>query len=773
MTEFTQPFPWPVLAAGCALAALVVVASHLWAKGSKAGRGGPIHAVLVLLRVMAMAILVVCLLDPHRVERIAHPRRVRMAVLVDTSRSMATADVPGGRLAASQAWLEALRPQLADGVELVPLSFDESVRPWTNPPPSGAAQAPAGPSSAIAAALDAVASDRSDEPLTGVLLLSDGIETTLQSPEDAARRLRRRGIPVHAVVTGTTNELRDVVVESLQVRRTAANDAPTKVRLDVRSPGFGSRDVQLQVRRGGDVIATRAARLTGQPQSLEIDFTPRGSGFQVFDVGVAPLEGEWLASNNRRRFGLDVVDPKLRVLYMEGTPQQNSSPQPEWKYLKDALQSDKRIVVKVLYRQFGNNGQVLNTVDADPETGERAWPVEHPTEGFPRTLEGLLEYDVVIHSDIKRESFSEEQLSHIAALVEQHGGGFVMIGGNSAFGRGGYHQTVLDRIIPLAMEGAYDNEARAIQLHVLSNAWTHPLIAFGASPQETRRIWTARFPTLYGFNRVERAKPAATVLAQGLGDDAILLAVQQAGRGRTMAFTSDTTRSWGRDFETLWGEPLRPNTEVTEDNCDSRHYRAFWVNAVRWLAAGKASRTNPPVQVELSQAQGSPGDPLDVTVRVLDAQRRPVAAAEVALALVNAAGSNVVARAAYDPAQRLHRARLAFPTAGTHVVNAIATVAGKRLGEDKQLLVSEVVDREMSDLRARPDVMSAIARASGGIVFDVRTNPPAAVARALAEVPPPAVELRRHPLWDRWPWLAAVLGLLCTEWSLRRWRGLA
>ena len=57
MTEFTQPFPWPVLAAGCALAALIVVASHLWPKGSKAGRGGAIRTVLVLLRIMAMAIL--------------------------------------------------------------------------------------------------------------------------------------------------------------------------------------------------------------------------------------------------------------------------------------------------------------------------------------------------------------------------------------------------------------------------------------------------------------------------------------------------------------------------------------------------------------------------------------------------------------------------------------------------------------------------------------------------------------------------------------------
>src|SRR4029078_3343581 len=113
---------------------------------------------------------------------------------------------------------------------------------------------------------------------------------------------------------------------------------------------------------------------------------------------------------------------------MEGTPQQPASPIPEWKYLKDALQSDPNIKVKTLYRQFGANGQHLNTINVDPQDGEKIYPVEHPTMGFPRTRAGLLKYVVVIHSDIKKESFSAAKLDNMARLVEQDGGGFVMIG---------------------------------------------------------------------------------------------------------------------------------------------------------------------------------------------------------------------------------------------------------------------------------------------------------------------------------------------------------
>jgi uncharacterized membrane protein len=766
MTEYTYPPDWRWLAGGGLLILAVVALSYAYARG----RGGPaVRLVGTLLRALALALLAYCLLDPHHVDKLLHPHRVRLAVLFDGSRSMATTDVPNGRLAAARAWTDRhLFQGLGPDVEVLPLVFSDIVRPATN----RSALTTTGQVSALAQALDTVLATPGEEPLTGVVLVSDGIETTPQAPEGVARQYRRRGIPIHTLTAGTTNELRDIVLEQVQVRRSTANDAPTKVALQVRAPGFAGTNVLVQIRRGRDTFAARTVKLTGASQPVELEFTPRGTGFQVFEVAISPQPGEWLAANNQRKFGLEVIDPTLRVLYMEGTPQQSSSPQPEWKYLKDALQSDPNIKVKVLYRQLGNNGQFLKTVDADPTTGERAYPVEHPTHGFPKTLEGLLAYDVVIHSDIRRESFQPEQLDNLAKLVEVHGGGFVMIGGNSAFGRGGYHQTVLDRIIPLAMEGAYDNEASQVQLKVPAAAWNHPLIRIGADAADTRRIWTERFPTLYGYNRVERAKPAATIL--GTGDDGvILLAVQDVGRGRSMAFTSDTTRSWGRDFETLWGEPIRGGQYLSEENCDSRYYRSFWVNAVRWLAAGKSGRTNSPVLLQLSQGFGVPGDPVTASVRVRDVAQREVLGADVTLFLGTGTVSNAVAKATFDTGSRTYQASFPFPKDGSYVVTAVATARGTRLGDDRQLLVSEQIDREMTDLRARPGVMAAIAKASGGQAFTTAQAPGAGFAKEVANVPPPRVELKRSPLWDKLPWLATVLGLLSAEWTLRRWRGLA
>ncbi len=119
-----------------------------------------------------------------------------------------------------------------------------------------------------------------------------------------------------------------------------------------------------------------------------------------------------------------------------------------------------------------------------------------------------------------------------------------------------------------------------------------------------------------------------------------------------MAFTSDTTRSWGADFETLWGEPRNPKWLVSEDNCDSRYYRRFWVNAIRWLAAGRSSRTNPPVLLDLSSAYVTPGATASASIRVRDQAQHEITDAEVTLYAGTGSSSNAVAVARYDPTRR-------------------------------------------------------------------------------------------------------------------------
>src|SRR5688572_27083055 len=746
--------------------------SYYRAKGKPSGW---LKFVLVSLRLLAITAVVICLLDPQWVETVKHEQRSRVAVLLDKSKSMSIEDVGRSRLSSAQKWIsEQLTPQAPAGLQLTPYAFDGHLSAIESLSTANAT----GAVSAVAESLEGLLAVPHKDPLIGVVLVSDGIDNKSKVPESVARSFRRKGIPIHTVTVGTTNEMEDVIVENVQVKRAVPNEAPTRVAVHLRSPGFSGKMASVELRGQKGVVAAQQVQLNGGEQKVEIDFTPRDKGFQIYEAKIAGQKGEWMATNNRRLFGLDVVDPTIRVIYMEGTPQTSTSPKPEWKYMKDALQSDPNISVKVLYRQIGTGGKYLDTIDTDPETGEKIFPVEHAREGFPRTLSALLEYDVVIHSDIKKESFTPHQLENIAKLVEQHGGGFIMIGGNSAFGKGGYHRTLLDRIIPVAMEQESDSQGGALHLQLARGALAHPIMNIGTTPEETVKIWTSKFPMLYGFNRVDRAKPGATVLALNPLYDTvygpgILLAVQEIGKGRSMAFTSDTTRTWGRDFETLWGEPIRPGAILSERNCDGRYYQQFWVNAIRWLAQGKAGRTNNPVVLELAQSYCRPVESVTARVKVRDDEMKEISNAEVFLNLPNAAGTNGMVRARYDASSRTYLAEVKPATAGNLVISATAVQRGVELGADRQLLVAEGTDIEMEDLQARPEFMAKLAKDTKGENFSLASGGAISPAYVFARAPEPKVEFRREALWDKATWLGAILGILALEWSIRRMRGLA
>src|SRR5215218_2589623 len=87
--------------------AIAVTLAYLWLSyyGAKGKPTGGLKLVLVTLRLLAIAAVVICLLDPQWVETVKHEQRSRIAVLLDKSKSMSIEDVGGSRMASAQKWL--------------------------------------------------------------------------------------------------------------------------------------------------------------------------------------------------------------------------------------------------------------------------------------------------------------------------------------------------------------------------------------------------------------------------------------------------------------------------------------------------------------------------------------------------------------------------------------------------------------------------------------------------------------------------------------------
>ncbi len=668
MIEFSYKLDWRWWLAGSVMAVGVIGLSYAKARGGSAAGW---RFALFALRLLSVASLVVCLLDPERVEEFRHYQPSCVAVMVDTSRSMGWEEQGGTRLKLAQDWLKK-ELKTPPNFQVSYFGFNSNAFPLSNRGDLEKVVAD-GNQTAYATSLENLATMTSQDAPASVVLLSDGEDNSMKSAESIARTFGERKIPVHTVVIGSSNEPPDIVVENVQVRRALLSQSTAKAVVKLRSSGFAGKSVPLRILKDGKVLVER------------------------------------------------------------------------------------RIVSK---------------------NGDKIYRVGHPTQGYPRTLEELLKYQVVIFSDVATSDFTPEQIKATERFVTEFGGGFAMVGGHTSFGAGGYQHTMIDNLIPVGMEREADLTENTFQPRVADNAWAHPIMRISGDPDENRAIWTTKFPPLQGYNRCDRAKPGATVLLEHPTDrtdygPAIILATQEVGRGRTMALTTDTTYLWGEWFETIWGEKIDPNQRISEANCDARYFKQFWLNSVRWLAAHRFDFEADLVGIDVAQTYGAPN--LDIPVRVRAANRggQETADAEVTLHLWSETAEVQRVRAIYSEEQRCYQASVKLPSAGKYRLQATAAFADGKTAEDQQILIGEDVDREMADIRVKPDALAAISRWSGGQVFSPGTNNAAAMAQALSGSKPSSVEYRKSPVWDKSWCLGTIIGLLTIEWGIRRLRGMS
>lgn len=72
-----------------------------------------------------------------------------------------------------------------------------------------------------------------------------------------------------------------------------------------------------------------------------------------------------------------------------------------------------------------------------------------PSNQFPTNLAELQQYDTVVLANVPREDFTDEQLSFLVQNTHTMGAGLIMLGGDNAFGAGGWANSPVEEAMPL------------------------------------------------------------------------------------------------------------------------------------------------------------------------------------------------------------------------------------------------------------------------------------------------------------------------------------
>ncbi len=758
---WSPPFDGPfAFVLAVVVAALLLLAFRVGAAPSARSKW------LLALRAAALAVLVLILLNPVRVQKVKRAGPAPTAVfLLDESRSMSL-ETPIDRAQAvdhligrSNALLRSdRRPRVQKyrfGRDLTAVAESEKVL------------RPAAGETRLAQALEELPSRFGDTLPFGVFVFSDGRSTEPDSPETTGPAYRALGVPIHVVPVGDARIAGDVAVQDIDAPRDARPGTRVPVRITLRSRGYAGERSEISIRAAddpkGDPLAVLPITLVEgeQAHELVVEADRAGGGLAV-QVNLLPHEA--IAANNRVPFQITPRTGKLRVIYMEG-----SAP-PEYRFIHDALEEDPSIKCVSL------------AVDNQYVQQPRLYRVDDPNLGFPTSREELLRYDVVICSDIARASFTPEQLAWTVELVSKRGGGFVMIGGHTSFGSGGWDQTVWDGIIPVDMSGRgparspfYDG---SFQVDNPPRAADHPIWRIVDDPARNRRV-LARMPMFHGTNLIDRLKPAATAL--GLSNGPLpgsgvvtVFSCQSFGRGRTFAMATDSTFAWGTDFEKSWGEG------------DNRYFRKFWRNVVRWLTEN-CDGGNRRLKVETDRIIYRPGQDIQIKARTYDENLEETDQYRVGARLrlskgdepqpVDAAAADLVPQLV----EKSYQGKLAAPQANQvldqfgstlhKLVLEVAAFDGEKLVARSDLDLQVIEDpAEFKDPRPDPSALARLAEATGGTVIRSAEELSSLLGRHQdASIRTIVI---RWPMWDTPVLWLMLLGLLSTEWALRRLKGL-
>ena len=739
--DFSWGLSRAVLLVVMAVTAAAIVALFTYRGVSAANRTRD-RVVLIGLRVAALVVLLFCLFRPTLVLKAAVPQQNFLGVLVDDSRSMSIADRDGQTRAAF------VQQQFGtqDSPLLRALSQRFVVRFFSFSSSSdriaGAANLKySGTSTRVGQALDRARDELAGLPLAGLVMVSDGADTSDAAIDETLSSLKARSIPVFTVGVGQDRFAHDIQVTRVETPRTALKGTALVVDVVLSQTGYGGQSVPLTVEDDGRIVSTQEVTLPadGESSTVKVQFTAKEAGARVFKFMVPTQPGEQVTQNNARDALIQVNDRVEKILYYEGEPR------PEMKFLLRGIDDDKNIQVATLLRTAENKYWRTRISSPDEMIG-----------GFPKTREELFAYRALILGSVEAASFSPEQLRMIADFVSKRGGGLLMLGGRRSFAEGGWGGTPVGEVLPVLLDNANPKYfSELFQAKPTRAGSSFPVLQIAGDEKASAAKWND-MPEVSSVNPVQHVKPGATVLltgSEGHRQEQIVLAYQRYGRGKAIAMPIQDSWQWKMGVKV-------PVTDTT--------HAMFWRRLVRWLVDGVPEQVN----INTTTDRVEPGETVKLAAEVLDSAYTEVNDSRVVAKVTSPSG-----KASELPVEWTvtkdgdYRTNFVPDEAGIYDIQVVAERDQKTLGKADLHVRVSAGDAEYFDAAMRAPLLKRVAEETGGRFFTPVNA--ATLPEAISYSGRGVTVVEERELWDMPALFLALVGFMAAEWGYRRMRGLA
>jgi hypothetical protein len=598
----------------------------------------------------------------------------------------------------------------------------------------------------------------SDSP-AAMVLFTDGKHTGQDDPREAAREAKARGVPLLIVGVGDPSRPRNLKVANLYVRPQVWQEEPFEIDAIISAEGVDSGEVRVELIEqrvsesgqpagGGAVVQSLQLPVPTGAGRLRAEFshTAKEAGRFIYSVRAEPVADELDEADNQLASAVVKVlsRERVRVLLVAGAP--------TWEYrlVQKLLARDRTITVSCW----------LQTLDE-----ERAQEGTRPITRLPITKDELFYYDVILLFDPNPQEIDQAWIDLLEKFVGEHAGGLLYMAGPKHTSRllTSRRTASFAKLLPVsfgdlgALEVAalLSSNQRAWPLKIVPASADHPVLRFYPEREETLRRWET-LPGIFWSFPAQDARPTAEILAEH-SDPTLrstfgprpLLVAGRYGAGQTLYLGFNGTWRWrkaGRQAE---------------------FFDKFWIQAVRYLVEGRSLEGRRRGYVQTDRDHYEVGQRITIFARLQDAAYNPLTLPKIDATLAAGESTENVTLLPVANQPGAYEASLIAKKIGVHTLRIPLPASGTDSGSIEAPFTVELPSVETNQVWLNKPLLVDLADLSGGRYFDVNE-----LDKLAAAIPDKTetIEVRSQPrpLWDVGGMLMALVGLLATEWFLRK-----
>ena len=583
---------------------------------------------------------------------------------------------------------------------------------------------------------------------TTVVLISDGQHNSGPSPMAAAQVLGQQGVPVYAVGMGSRHEPPDLAILDLQYPDTVFQQDDVRGEIILRDAIPAERPFAIEIRHGDEVLWRKELVTQDSPRRrVEFSFAvtdlveriksqldPHVRQHAVplkLEASITPLKEEADADNNSAIMRLAAITDTYHILLIDGRARW------ETRYLRNAFQRDKQWSLDVLIVGPGTDHESLSRGDAKGM--------------FPADRERLYDYDLIVLGEVSPDIWLTHELTWIRQFVEQRGGGLLLIDGQRQLLRS-YDDEDFLSLVPIRWrDEAVLEQPRRLEL--TSRSAQESAFRLAVDARENRRLWS-ELPPPHQWSCVEALPGAEVLLNVQVGEQSFpAMVLRSFGAGKVFYSAIDETWRWRYKA------------------ADTFHQR-FWIQLATAMMAKPFAVSDEYASLDAGAARYPHGAAANIRVRLLGLDGRPANNATVDALLWK--DGQLLSTVQLDRdllTPGIYRGRTSGLDDGHYEVTLQASGYSRDVLRAKAEFVVEPPDAgEMREIACNETLLRDVAADSGGKYL--REEQMGQLVTLLKPLSNGHVVESDTLLWQSYWWFCAILGLLATEWILRKRAGL-